>query len=67
VQAVDRGQGVAYVSLPYWEVDEFIELSLRSLPNEIADALTDGLRLTAKANVGTTDPNQLFIEDWQLV
>ena len=58
--------GLFTVSLPAWQRDDHVGVSLAQLSDEMGSYIRKGFRCFARANIGTDDPAALRIENWEL-
>ena len=64
VEQRDRSDRTISVSLPAWQVDDPIRVRIDDVPSSLRDDLKIGYRMFARANIGATQPELLYI-DWQ--
>lgn len=64
VEALDRMDRTVSVSLPAWQVDDPVRVRIDDVPVNLRDKMKVGYREFARANIGATQPELLYI-DWQ--
>lgn len=64
VERLDPNDRTISVSLPAWQVDDPVRVRIEDVPRYLHDDLKIGHRIFARANIGATQPELLYI-DWQ--
>ena len=66
LQADEEHADIYYAEIPAWDLREVIRVRIRDLPAGLADRVTQGFRCHARANLGASEAEDLYLFDWDV-
>lgn len=64
IDDITDGRNV-FVIIPAWNSQEAVAINMDSLPPDLQLKVKPDMRLFAKVNIGSEDPNELFLTGWE--